>query len=226
MLHFLPFAILTNVLAILSGNPLNPSLHTYIESRVTEFDSISPARKEQLSQIATFVKSRLAAGQPARLTFICTHNSRRSHLAQILARTAAEYYDIQGVETFSGGTEATAFNPRAISALERAGFSISQAVESQNPHCLVRYRDSGPSLECFSKVYDQSPNPKTDFCAVMTCAQADAACPLVPGAALRVSLPYEDPKVFDGTSAEADRYDDRCRQIAREMLYVFSRVAN
>jgi arsenate reductase (thioredoxin) len=59
----------------------------------------------------------------------------------------------------------------------------------------------------------------------MTCDEADQDCPFVKGAALRISLPYEDPKVADGTPEEAARYDARSRQIATEMLYLFSKVA-
>jgi hypothetical protein len=79
-------------------------------------------------------------------------------------------------------------------------------------------------MECFSKVYSEPPNPKSGYCAVMTCLQADQACPVVAGAALRVALPYDDPKAYDGTAAESARYDERCRQISREMLYVFRLV--
>ena len=58
----------------------------------------------------------------------------------------------------------------------------------------------------------------------MSCSQADRNCPLVPGCAARIALPYDDPKDFDGTDREAAMYDERCRQIAREMLFVFSQV--
>jgi hypothetical protein len=77
-------------------------------------------------------------------------------------------------------------------------------------------------LTCFSKSYEDASNPQQGYCAVMTCSHADENCPLIPGAALRISLPFEDPKAFDGTNEETARYDECCRQIAREMLYAFS----
>jgi len=157
--------------------------------------------------------------------FICTHNSRRSHLSQIWASTAAAYYGVPGVETYSGGTEATAFNPRAVAALKRAGFEISHSATQDNPHYTVRFHDNAPAMECFSKVYKQPPNPTADFCAIMTCAQADKNCPVVRGATLRIGVPYEDPKAFDGTPEEAAKYDERCQQIAREILYVFANAS-
>jgi len=204
---------------------LDSPLREYVEARAAEFDQIPEERRVQLREIARFVRERVRSGQPALLTFICTHNSRRSHLAQIWAKVAAAYYGVGGVETFSGGTEATAFNPRAVNALRRAGFTISTSEPGvSNPRYQVRFHDSAPTMECFSKVYDEDPNPKKDFCAVMTCSQADQSCPLVVGAALRIAVPYEDPKAFDGTVEETEKYDERCKQIAREMLYIFSQV--
>jgi len=208
------------------ATPLHPALQAFVEARTAEFDQIIAERKKQLEELALFVRRRIAAAKPVQLTFICTHNSRRSHLAQIWAKTAADYYGLAGVQTYSGGTEATAFNPRATAALERAGFAITAAESGSpgNPRYQVFYSTAAPAMECFSKVYNEAPNPKSDFCAVMTCSQADQSCPLVSGAALRLSLLYDDPKAYDGTAEESARYDERCRQIAREMLYAFRQV--
>lgn len=205
---------------------LRPSLHSFVEARVMEFDQISKERKVQLEKIAKYVQERTQSGQPARLTFICTHNSRRSHMSQIWAAAAARHYGVKGVEVFSGGTEATAFNPRAVAALQRAGYKIEIVEEGKNPRFAVKFQETGDPLVCHSKVYNDPPNPKQDFCAVLTCSQADKACPVVEGAALRVAVPFEDPKVADSTPAEAATYDERCAQIAREMLYVYSQVEN
>jgi len=79
-------------------------------------------------------------------------------------------------------------------------------------------------MVCFSKVYDEAPNPASEFVAVMVCTEADGACPDVAGATGRFALPYVDPKASDGTGLESATYDDRCAQIAREMLYMMSRV--
>jgi protein-tyrosine-phosphatase len=218
-------AVLAAALGADKAVRLEPALQEYVEARATEFGRIPEERREQLIEIARFVQTRAESDRPARLTFICTHNSRRSHLAQIWAKVAATYYGVGGVETFSGGTEATAFNPRAVNALKRAGFSISTSEPDRtNPRYEVRFDNNGPSMQCFSKVYKEDPNPQKDFCAVMTCSQADQSCPIVAGAALRVAVPYEDPKAFDGTPEETEKYDERCQQIAREMLYIFSKV--
>jgi protein-tyrosine phosphatase/arsenate reductase len=202
---------------------LYPEIESYISELIDELDRIPPERREALDRLAGFIAARATAGRPSRLTFICTHNSRRSHICQIWAQAAAYHFGLAGVETYSGGTEATAFNPRAVAAMRRVGFRIDPD-GGDNPVYRVRFADGGEPMECFSKLYHQAPNPDRDFCAVMTCSAADAACPIVVGAAERISLPYDDPGFFDGSDREAAAYDERCRQIAREMLAVFSKV--
>ena len=204
--------------------PRFPAVQKYLEERAGEFDQILGERKVALQELAGYVRSRAKAGKPARFTFICTHNSRRSHLSQIWAAAAADFYNVRGVESFSGGTEATAFNPRAIAAIERAGLKVEKTEEGKNPRYAVRFRETPTPLICFSKVYKDAPNPKDDFCAVMTCSQADKNCPVVAGCSLRVAIPFEDPKVSDDTPEEGATYDARCQQICREMLYVFSQA--
>ncbi|MEQ1830191.1 MAG: protein-tyrosine-phosphatase [Pirellula sp.] len=207
-------------------DPTVPSnmLSQYVRARTAEFDKISNERKTDLDRLADYVTQRVQSKKRVQLIFICTHNSRRSHISQIWASVAAAEYGVEGVETFSGGTEATAFNPRAIAAMHRAGLEIKRLSEDANPKYQVRFSERREPLLCFSKKYDDESNPQTDFCAVMTCSQADQGCPLVRGADLRIALPFDDPKAADGTPGETARYDERCLQIAREMLYVFSRV--
>jgi hypothetical protein len=205
--------------------PLFPVLEAYVTESLSEIDRISEERREKLHSLARFVAVRSRSGQVAELTFICTHNSRRSHMAQLWAQAAAHSFGVERIATYSGGTEATAFNPRAVAAIERAGFAVEVSSEGDNPVYGVKYFDDMKPMQCFSKIYDQPPNPREGFAAVMTCSAADAACPIVSGADQRIAIPFEDPKAFDGTEREATKYDERCRQIAREMLYTFSRVA-
>jgi len=199
------------------------SIRRYVDDRIAEFHLVPSERQQELLEIARYVTASRQAAKPARLTFICTHNSRRSHLSQIWAAIAADFYGIAGVETYSGGTEATAFAKPALAALRRVGFVINSP-EAKNPHHVLQYQLMGRSLICFSKVYNETPNPDSGYCAVMTCHHADVNCPVVFGAASRIKVQYEDPKVSDGTPAEAATYDERCRQIAREMLFAFSQV--
>jgi len=203
---------------------MHPALEQYVEGALSGVREIPEERKRTLAEVAAFVSSRRRAGEVAELTFICTHNSRRSHMGQLWAAAAAAHFGIDGVRTYSGGTEATAFNPRAVAAMEKAGFAIEKP-SGDNPHYQVTFDESGPVMECFSKTYDDPVNPTEGFAAIMTCADADEACPVVFGAALRAPIRYEDPQVADGTREEASAYDERCLQIATEMLYLFSRVS-
>jgi len=202
----------------------NPTLNQYILQRLGEFEQIPDQRQLALQQLAQYVEQQLAAGRTAQLTFICTHNSRRSHLAQIWGAVAAEYYGIDAMATYSGGTQSTAFNPRAVAALQRVGFQIQATGAKLNPHYEVTSDPKKSPQVCFSKVHSAEPNPHNNFCAVMTCSDADANCPVVQGAELRIAIPYDDPKAADGTPAESATYDERCAQIAREMLYVCAQV--
>src|SRR5690348_15066707 len=64
------------------GNNLFPPLQKYVAEVVGELGDLSPERKQVLGAIADDVVMQLEAGKPAQLTFICTHNSRRSHMSQ------------------------------------------------------------------------------------------------------------------------------------------------
>ncbi|MCW9712468.1 protein-tyrosine-phosphatase [Aliifodinibius salicampi] len=194
-------------------------IENYISSLEESLEEIAAQRKQKLKDIADYIRSKNSVN----LTFICTHNSRRSHLCQIWSAVMAKYFDIDNIETYSGGTEATAFNPRAVAAIERAGFKI-QDPEGENPRYEVYFSDENEPLICFSKTFDDSYNPQKNFAAVMTCSDADENCPFVPGAEKRFSIPYVDPKESDDTPREKETYDERCRQIATEMYYLMSKV--
>lgn len=203
---------------------LFPSIASYLRSAEKDFDKIPKDRKSKLKEVALYLKTTLRKEKKANLVFICTHNSRRSHMGQLWAYAAAEYYGIKGVSNFSGGTENTAFNERAVRALAKTGFVISKVSEGTNPAYEVKYSDNGPTITAFSKKYMDAPNPTADFAAIMTCSQADKACPIVRGASARIAIPYEDPKDADGKPDETKVYDERSKQIATEVLYIFSLV--
>lgn len=206
------------------GTNVYPALQTYLQTVEKDFDQIPAERKAQLKKIALFTSTKLSAEKKASLVFICTHNSRRSHMSQLWALAAAEYYHIKGVSAFSGGTEISAFNERAIRAMVKSGFVITKKSASTNPEYEVKYSDKASPLTVFSKKYMDAPNPTSNFAAIMTCSHADKNCPIVQGASIKIAIPYEDPKAADGKANEAAVYDERCKQIATEMLYVFSLV--
>jgi arsenate reductase len=205
---------------------LSPKVESYVKDRQAEISQIPEERRTELLKISEYIVSCQAGKRPARLLFVCTHNSRRSHLAQLWAQIAATHFGIPGLETFSGGTETTAMNIRTVAALQRAGVTITTTDNaSSNPKYSVVFSQDEASYICFSKILTEKPNPTDKFAAIMTCSSADQSCPNVKGCELRLSLPYEDPKVADGTPHEAAAYDEKSKEIAREMLFVMSRVA-
>lgn len=182
-------------------------------------------RRELLDKGAEFVAAKLHNGETANLTFICTHNSRRSQLAQVWAKVAADYYGLEHVESYSGGTEVTACNLRSVQALRRAGLQVVSANLESNPRYLLQYANNREPLELFSKLYDSKDNPQTGYAAMMCCADADERCPVVRGAEVSVPLHYLDPKVADDTPEESAAYDERNRQIGGEMFYMMAKAA-
>jgi len=202
---------------------MNKKLKDYILEIIREKDIILSERKEALEHLSSFIKGKVTNDETVNLNFICTHNSRRSHLCQVWAATAIAYYKINNINTFSGGTEATAFNPRAVAALERAGFNIKNP-GGDNPKYAISINEQEAPMVCFSKTWDDQVNPTKNLIAVMTCADAEKNCPFIPGADLRIPIKYVDPKESDGTAKESSTYDERCRQIAREMFYLASQL--
>ncbi|MDZ7720626.1 MAG: protein-tyrosine-phosphatase [Balneolaceae bacterium] len=198
-----------------------PKLNSYISKLESDLDSIPSDRKDKLGEVAEYIQSKLNTSETAKLNFICTHNSRRSHLAQIWTAIAANHYGVENIETYSGGTEATAFNPRAVAALERAGFEIKNP-GGENPKYEIRFDEKEEPMICFSKTFDDPANPDKEFAAIMTCSDADENCPFVPGAEFRKPITYRDPKESDGTDREKEVYDERCHQIGTEMFYMMS----
>ncbi|MCA8970468.1 MAG: protein-tyrosine-phosphatase [Planctomycetes bacterium] len=188
------------------------------------------SRADALDRLAEALRERLAQCGHADVVFVCTHNSRRSHLGQVWMAVAAKHFGCAGVTTFSAGTEVTAFAPNAVDALRRAGLEVLAPREVplrsiSNPLYDV-FAHGERVARCHSKKLGDSSLPRDGFIAVMMCADAAEACPLVHGASLRIALPYEDPKGADGTDRETRAYDEACETIAREMLRVVSDVVD
>jgi arsenate reductase len=200
-----------------------PVLQHYLTT--LDLNTIPAERRSLLETLTTHIRDKTARQEPVQLTFICTQNSRRSHLGQVWAQVMAAHFGVARLSCYSGGTETTACNPRTIAAFERVGFGVVKTAESENPVYEIGFDDAQPPIITFSKVYNQSPNPTENFAAIMTCNHAEANCPFIPGAERRLAITYTDPKESDDTPAEAQAYDARCRQIATEMKYVFSLVA-
>ena len=199
-------------------------MYSEIENLINSLDTktITEDRKKLLKTLADYIHSKIKEDLQIRLNFICTHNSRRSHLSQIWAQVMADYYSIQNVFCYSGGTEATAMFPMVGETLKNHGFQIQKLSETNNPVYAVKFAENSHPVICFSKTFDDSFNPKSDFAAIMTCSSADEGCPFIAGAEKRIPMTFEDPKAFDNTPQQAEKYQERSVQIATELKYVFS----
>jgi len=184
--------------------------------------NISSERKNILHKLINYIQIKTTNNQAVHLNFICTHNSRRSQLAQIWAQTAANYYRINA-NCKSGGIAITTFNEQAVETIKKAGFKILKEKKT-NPIYKIYYAEKENPIIAFSKHYDDETNFKNNFAAIMTCTDADKNCPFIAGAATRISAPYNDPKEFDNTNLSTIKYDECSMLIATEMFYVFSKI--
>lgn len=201
-------------------------LFTEIKNTIDSFDfnQISDERKTILQPLVDYIQNKVDKQQPIRLNLICTHNSRRSHLSQVWAQTAAVNYNIQNVFSYSGGTEATALFPMVAETLQHSGFKVKAISEGLNPVYSIKFASNELPVIGFSKTYDDDFNPENEFVAIMTCSQADGGCPFIAGAEKRIPITFEDPKVSDGTPKQKEVYLERSLQIGTEMFYVFSQI--
>ena len=202
----------------------NKTLFEAISNTIESLDiaSISIERQTILKPLVDYLTDKIKAKDSIRLNFICTHNSRRSHLSQIWAQTMANYYNITKVSCYSGGTEATAMFPKVRETLTNQGFRISKLSEGTNPIYSIKFSDNEPAVIAFSKQFSDAFNPASEFAAIMTCSSADNGCPIVLGCDKRITITYEDPKQSDGTPQQTETYLKRSLQIATEMKFVFS----
>ena len=195
-----------------------------LKSFEANISSLSEERKEKLLPLVYYILDNQRDNDPSELIFVCTHNARRSHMAQLWAAAAALYCDLENIETFSGGIEVTRIHPNALASLERSGFEFSGDDDGENPSYLVQLGES-IMIEVFSKPYGDDTNPQKNFAAVLVCSEAAEACPNVEGASLRLPISYDDPKEFDGSEKAEEMYDKRSVQIGTEMLYVMKTVS-
>ena len=142
-----------------------------------------------------------------KVNFICTHNSRRSHFCEILFRTAAHYYGLKNVQTFSGGTESTSLYPEVAEIFFKN----------------LERKETTPIL--FSKKYNIEYNAQGNYHAVMVCDSANETCPVVHGCIERHSLIYEDPKKSDGKQNQSNEYDKTLTKIASELAFIIRRFS-
>lgn len=187
---------------------------------------IDEKRKLLLLKIANTISDALIKNGSVNLNFICTHNSRRSQLAQVWSSFATHFFDIDRIDNFSGGTAVTAFFRNTIATLQEVGFEFQLIDFShKNPKYHIRFEECVQPIVAFSKLYDDLENKKP-FMAITTCSSADENCPFIPDAIHRFHLPFNDPKAFDETNQQHEKYLEANGQIAGEIHFIFAAIKN
>ena len=125
---------------------------------------------------------------PARILFLCTHNSARSQMAEGLLRTKS----FRQMQVFSAGTDPLPVNPAAIRVM--AEFNID--IHAQQ-----------------SKGQDQFRDQPFDY-VITVCDRARESCPTFPGNPIKIHWSIADPILMAG-SAEAQL--QTLRETAREL---------
>lgn len=201
---------------------LYPKILELVSTLNTE--SLGEERKRILHPLRDYIQRKIDDNAGVRINFICTHNSRRSHLAQVWAQTFAHHFHIKGLTCFSGGTEVTSLFSGVVATLQNTGFKVAQLSEGNNPIYGINHAENEHPVMGFSKKFDDPFNPKSSFAAVVTCSQADENCPFMAGAETRILISYADPKEFDDSHLQVEKYRECSLQIATEMFYVFSQI--
>ena len=83
--------------------------------------TLTEDRKDLLLEIIDTIYEEYLDREKINLNFICTHNSRRSQLAQVWSFFAIEYFNLKNMFTYSGGTETTSFHRNTVKCLQKTG---------------------------------------------------------------------------------------------------------
>ena len=134
------------------SNSLFPELNKTVT--LFNFEKITAERKSILQPLIDYIQLKANDNLAVRLNLICTHNSRRSHLSQVWAQTAAYYFDVKNVFCYSGGTEATVLFPKVAETLKKSGFEIKILSEDNNPVYAIKFASTESPVIGFSKTYD------------------------------------------------------------------------
>ena len=128
------------------------------------------------------------------ISFSYAHTTPEEVTITGLKQVAARDFGFFGVHCYSGGTEATAFYPSAIQALEYHGLHIIPLSNNNNPVYVKAFKRESTSNQLFFKTFDHEFNPQKNIAAIMTCDHADQNCPFIPSASVRIPIRYDDPK--------------------------------
>ena len=210
-----------NAQELVKQTDLYPELLAYLNQRAAEFEQIPDERKADLARLADYIRQRQAGDGGARITFICTHNSRRSHLAQVWAQVAAYYYAVPRCPPIPAARR----SPRSTRERQRP-FNVpvcgSRPTNPPQPIRAIEWRPviAGRRSSVTRSGLTKLPIPRAASPPCLTAPKPTRPARWSAVAICDCRSAMMTPKAADGTAEEAAVYDQRSRQIGREMLYV------
>ena len=143
--------------------------------------TISEKRKALLNDLASSLKKEIVLKEQnddsVAVVYLCTHNSRRSHFAQVWGHIASVYFGVSNLKNLFRRYSCYACHPNTIAALKQIGFDIKcDDLSCENPLYHVYYNDE-EFIECYSKANSDESLPQKDFIAVMTCSDSVTTAP-------------------------------------------------
>ncbi|MEM1219039.1 MAG: hypothetical protein AAGH79_09000 [Bacteroidota bacterium] len=185
---------------------------------------IGPYRIQRLEQAAQRITDHFTPEQTLHFAVVCTHNARRSQMGQAWLQALATYHDLPNIQAFSAGTETSAFHPNAVKALISLGFQIEGTTDTRNPMYHTLFGEALAGFTQYSKTIFDARLPQENLVAIMVCRSAEEACPLIPGAPLRLSIPFTDPGKADQTPEAPAAYLATAEEIGLTFHYLFVEI--
>ena len=132
---------------------------------------------------------------PARVLFLCTHNSARSQMAEGILRELGR----NRVEVFSAGTEPSGIHPLAIKVMSGRGIDMRT------------HR---------SKHLEEYSGQEFDY-VVTVCDRVREVCPIFPGEPAHIHWSFPDPAAIEGDLKAQERgFEDTARQLTVRIQYL------
>ena len=136
--------------------------------------------------------------EPARVLFVCTHNSARSQMAEGMVRA----WGGDRFEALSAGTKASAVRSEAIAVMREIGIDIS----AHTSKTILPFLGE-------------------EFAWVITvCDQAKESCPVIPGAAQQTHWSIDDPSEVEGSDEVRLDAFRTARDTLRDRVHMFLRA--
>lgn len=153
------------------------NLDQFRQSYIQAGQSLHPALSEAIPQ--TKPQDKATTYRPARVLFLCTHNSARSQMAEGLLRKLGG----DQVEVFSAGSEPTSLHPLALKVMSKMGIDLSQ------------HR---------SKHLNEFIGQNFDF-IVTVCDRVREACPVFPADPEQIHWSIPDPAAVESNRQTQER---------------------